>query len=395
MKIAIFGGSFNPVHYGHLALAELVLQKLTYDLIVFVPAYQSPLKETVIGASPQDRLDMLIAALSGHPQYIIDDCELRRGGLSYTIDTITDIEERYQSEQKLGLIIGDDHLVSFHKWKDASLVAQKTELLVATRSPKQNSNFPYPFIAIDNPQWIVSSSEIRDKIACATDWTHLVPPAVAALIKDRHLYTSRNDIPGEGSPGVSLSSTFITLIEDIARSWLPASRFLHSKNVAVLSAQLCRRFHIDERLGYLAGIAHDMCKHWEPEQIFNLAKSDGNPVGPIEAQKPELMHGRAAAMYLKTYHGVTHEALLQAMQMHTFGGPQMGDLAKILYIADKIEPSRSNINSALRLACRTATLPVLFALVVRDTVQYLQQRGKLLTQETVALLEALQQEGLL
>ncbi|AEJ18940.1 nicotinate (nicotinamide) nucleotide adenylyltransferase [Gracilinema caldarium] len=395
MKIAVFGGSFNPVHYGHLALAELVLQKLKYDLIVFIPAYQSPLKEATLGATPQDRLDMLIAALSGHPRCIIDDCEIRRGGLSYTIDTINDIEERYQSEQKLGLIIGDDHLVSFHKWKDATLIAQKTELLVASRAPKQHYNFPYPFVGIDNPKWMVSSSEIRDRIAHSADWTHLVPPAVASIIKDRFLYTSWEQNSREKSCCVSFSSNFINLIEDIARSWLSSSRYLHSKNVAVLSAQLCRRFQIDEQLGYLAGIAHDICKHWKSEQILKLVQYDGLPVDSIEKEKPELMHGRAAAMYLKEYHGITDKALLQAIQMHTFGGPHMGDLAKIVYIADKIEPSRSDINSALRIACRTAPLPVLFAQVVWDTVQYLQKQGKLLTRETAALLKELQQEGLL
>lgn len=390
MKIAVFGGSFNPVHYGHLALAELVQQKLDYDLVIFVPTNKSPLKEAPGGASPEDRLDMLMAALSGNPHFIVDDCEIRRGGLSYTIDTLTDIEHRYQSEHKLGLIIGDDHLASFHRWKNPELIAKKAELLVASRNYAQIAEFPYPYRAIENPQWFVSSSQIRQRVSISADWTHLVPPQVAAIIKDRGLYTNR-----ESPSGGNLSSTLITLIEDTARSWLPSGRFLHSRNVGVLSAQLCRRFHIDERAGYLAGVAHDMCKHFGDERINDLARLDGLPVGPVEAQKPELMHGRAAAMYIQKYHGITDEGILQAIRMHTFGGPNMGDLAKIVYIADKIEPSRSDINPALRVACRTEPLPVLFAHVVSDTLHYLQQRGKKLTSETDSLLAELRQEGLL
>jgi nicotinate-nucleotide adenylyltransferase len=165
--------------------------------------------------------------------------------------------------------------------------------------------------------------------------------------------------------------------------------------VAVLSAQLCRRFHIDERAGYLAGIAHDMCKHLGAQRIEALALQDGLPVSPIERQKSELMHGRAAAVYLQTYHGIIDESLLQAIRMHTFGGPEMGALAKIVYIADKIEPSREGINPVLRVSCRTDPLSVLFARVVSDTQQYLRERGKAMAEETDALLAELRQEGLL
>lgn len=390
MKIAVFGGSFNPVHYGHLALAELVQQKLNYDAVIFVPTNQSPLKDAPGGATAQDRLDMLMAALSGNPHFFIDDCEIRRGGLSYTIDTLTDIEQRYQNEEKLGLIVGDDHLASFYKWKEASLIVQKAELLVASRNSPNHKDFPYPCRYIENPQWSVSSSQIRERIANKADWTHLVPPQAAAIIKDRGLFQDRES-PVGGSP----SSTLITLIEDTARAWLPADRFLHSKNVAVLSAQLCRRFHIDERAGYLAGIAHDMCKHLGAQRIEALALQDGLPVSPIERQKSELMHGRAAAVYLQTYHGIIDESLLQAIRMHTFGGPEMGALAKIVYIADKIEPSREGINPVLRVSCRTDPLSVLFARVVSDTQQYLRERGKAMAEETDALLAELRQEGLL
>lgn len=390
MKIAVFGGSFNPVHYGHLALAELVQQRLGYDIVIFVPTNQSPLKQAPGGATPQDRLDMLLAALIGKPHVIVDDCEIRRGGLSYTIDTIVDIEHRYQSGYKLGLIIGDDHVGSFDKWKDPELITRKTELLVASRNFTKISKFPYPYRPIENPQWALSSSQIRHRIAAKADWTHLVPPQVAAIIRDRGLYTNQENAQME-----SLSSSLISLIEDTARAWLPSERFLHSKNVAVLSAQLCNRFHIDERAGYLAGIAHDMCKHFDSKRIYDLVRLDGLPIGPVETQKPELMHGRAGAVYVQVYHNVSTPEVLQAIRMHTFGGPGMGDLAKIVYIADKIEPSRPDINPDLRIACRTEPLSILFARVVSDTLQYLQQRGKLLNQETNSMLAELQREGFL
>lgn len=389
MNVAVLGGSFNPVHYGHLALAETVLRTLDYDVVVFVPTNQSPFKTSPEGATSRDRVDMLMAAISGNPRFMVDDCEIKRGGLSYTIDTILDIERRYQCEKKIGLLLGDDHLGAFHRWKSADLLAQKADLLLATRINTEINDFPYPYRAISNPQIPISSSQVRSAIREGAAWTHLVPPGVAHIIRDRGLYA-----PEYGGSS-SVSASLIALIEDLARAWLPQNRFLHSKNVAVLSAQLCRRYGMDEKQGYLAGIAHDMCKAWTPDAIMKLASLDGLPINSVEHNKPELMHGRAAAVYLQAYHGLENQSLLQALRMHTFGGPAMEPLAKIVYIADKIEPLRMGIEPSLRIACRTDSLPVLFAKVVSQTLLYLKQRVKLLTEESEAMLAELRQEGLL
>ena len=389
MNVAVLGGSFNPVHYGHIALAETVLRALDYDVVVFVPTNQSPFKPLPEGASSRDRVDMLMAAISGNPRFLVDDCEIKRGGISYTIDTLLDIEQRYQCEKKVGLILGDDHLGSFNRWKSPDLLAQKADLLLATRTNTEATHFPYQFRTIQNPQLPISSSQVRSAIREGTAWTHLVPPGVASIIRDRGLYADRSGVKS------TVSSSLITLIEDLARAWLPQNRFLHSKNVAVLAAQLCTRFGIDEQEGYLAGIAHDMCKAWTPDAILKLANQDALPVNSVEMQKPELMHGRAAAVYLQVYHGITNQALLQALQMHTFGGPAMDSLAKIVYIADKIEPSRMGIDPSLRIACSRDCLPVLFAKVVSQTLLYLKQRGRILTEESEAMLAELHQEGLL
>lgn len=389
MNIAVLGGSFNPIHYGHLILAETILQKMDYDVVLFIPTAQSPLKDATGGASPQDRLDMLLAAVSGQRRFVVDDCELRRGGLSYTIDTLAEIQERYQIENKIGLILGDDLVGAFHKWKSVDQILHRADLLVASRNFSELADFPFPFIPVPNPQIQLSSSQIREAIKKKLPWKHLVPAGTAAIIEDRGLYI---DDHGDNR---TFSTSLISLIEDTARTWLPEGRFLHSKNVAVLSAQLCGRFGCDERQGYLAGIAHDLCKHLPTEQIVSLVQWDRMQISEIEKKKPELMHGRAAAVLLREYYGLLDESILEAIRMHTFGGPSMGSLAKIVYIADKIEPSRDGIRPELKRACRTDPLSILFGKVVADTLRFLKQKGKVLNTETDLLLTELKREGLL
>ena len=121
MKLAVLGGSFNPVHVGHLFLADAALAGLDYDRVILVPAFQSPFKIGAEGASPQDRMDMLAASIAGDPRLTIDDCEIRRQGVSFTIDTLTDIIARYKPEGKIGLILGDDLVSAFDKWRQPSL----------------------------------------------------------------------------------------------------------------------------------------------------------------------------------------------------------------------------------------------------------------------------------
>ena len=123
MRYAVLGGSFNPVHVGHLFLADAVLTGLGYDRIILVPAFQSPFKIGAESPSPQDRMEMLAASIPGDPRLTIDDCEIRRQGVSFTVDTLKDIIARYRPEGKPGLILGDDLASDFGKWKSPDEIA--------------------------------------------------------------------------------------------------------------------------------------------------------------------------------------------------------------------------------------------------------------------------------
>ncbi len=195
----MLGGSFDPVHNGHLALAETVAKD--YDLVLLIPAALSPFKGSAPGASASDRLDLIKAAIGAKERLAVDDCEIRRGGLSYTADTIADLERRYHIDGRIGLVIGDDLLSSFSRWHRADYILDHTQILVAKREVERASpDAALSYRLIANPPLLISSSDLRLRIAKDETWRPMVPPEVARLIMERRLY----GFGKAAEPGVSL-----------------------------------------------------------------------------------------------------------------------------------------------------------------------------------------------
>ena len=135
----------------------------------------------------------------------------------------------------------------------------------------------------------------------------------------------------------------ISKMHKVVKSMVKPSRYEHSVSTAEMAERMCREYGENPRLGYLAGLVHDICKDFDSKKMLALAKQDGKPISDIEMDKKNLLHGRAAAVFLETEYGITDVKLLEAVQNHTFGAPGMASLGKILYAADKIEPTRPHI----------------------------------------------------
>ena len=385
MRFAILGGSFNPVHMGHLFLADTALTALGYDRIILVPAYTSPFKPGAQGASPKDRLDMIIASIPADNRLTVDDCEIRREGVSFTIDTVKDVIERYRPQGKPGLILGDDLARDFHQWRSAGEIADLADVIIARRLSAENIPFPYPCTYLDNEILELSSGNVRDRIANGHAWTYLISPGAQFIIRDRRLYGLRRGEP-EGGDHTGIDAGLIAEVETTARSMLSPARFLHSRNVALLAHDLCRQFSLDPQAGYLAGIAHDICKSFSEEELFRLTKRDGKPVSRLERKKPSLLHARAGAALLKDRFGVQNQDILDAIRLHTLADPEMGPLAKAVFIADKIEISRARVDASLRDIAAFPSLDALFLAVLDNNVAYLRSRKLSLSQGTLRLL---------
>nr|AGS52618.1 nicotinate-nucleotide adenylyltransferase bacterial NadD family protein [uncultured bacterium contig00042] len=392
MKLGILGGSFNPVHLGHLFIADKVISALKLDRVVMIPANISPFKQVEegisIGCSSGDRLEMLAAAVAGDSRLTIDDCEIRREGVSYTIDTLKDITARYIPDDKPFLIIGDDLADDFPKWRDSAGILSLADIVIARRFNSAKKKYPFPNISIVNDVMDISSHMIRQMISEGKDWKSLMPSAVAAIIKDKRLYgyTETSSVTED------CSYRAILRIEKEARETLTMERFLHSRNTAVLAGDLCRRFGLDPVAGYLAGIAHDLCKQLDPKNMLKLVKSDGRDISSLEKDRPNLLHGRAAAVLLTERFSIHNKDILEAVACHTSGSEDMGPLAKVIYIADKTEVSR-NIDPALRKMLRTADLDSILFAVVKKTISKLQSKELDLSEDTLKLLERMKERN--
>jgi len=393
MKLGILGGSFNPIHLGHLYAADKAYAALGLDRVIFIPAFRSPFKldrtEQFLNqeSHAKDRTDMTAAAISGDFRYALDNCEIKKEGISYTINTIEDIISRYRPSGRPVLIIGDDLAPDFKKWRDYERILDLAEIAVARRTNTLPVDYSFPCIQLENEVMDISSSKVRRKIKEDSDWRSLVPSGVRAIIEDRKLYNFYVAKNEKFSNDCSIKN--ILHIEDAARHALSTERFLHSRNTALAAVDLCRRFNLDPKAGYLAGIAHDLAKQMDGKQILKIVKSRKSEydISSIEKDKPNLLHGKAAAVLLREQFNIHNKEVLEAIACHTFGSDKMGPLAKIVYIADKTEVSR-HIDSGLRKICSDETdLDNILFSVLEGTIVKLKAKELNLSKDTLMLLD--------
>ncbi|HEY9055405.1 MAG TPA: nicotinate (nicotinamide) nucleotide adenylyltransferase [Rectinemataceae bacterium] len=187
MKTILFGGSFNPIHVGHLCMAEEALASTGADKVLFIPARIPPHKE-LKDPGPEFRLSMLHAALEGFPMFSVEDCEIQREGTSYTIDTIRELVGKSVVEPMPILLIGDDLLSGFYSWKEWEAILHEARILVARRMESQPPAPQFPCEKIDNIRIPISSSLVRARIGAQGAWRSLVPSATARIIEKHGLY---------------------------------------------------------------------------------------------------------------------------------------------------------------------------------------------------------------
>lgn len=189
MKLGIFGGSFDPVHLGHVLVAQAAVEELGLDRLFFIPVAQSPFKPENKPASDAMRLRLLRLALAGKTHCEIDDQEIRRGGISYTVDTLRDYAKRF-SGAELFCLIGADNVPKLNEWREPAELARLAEFVAIPRPGGAAAVFPPLFRGrrLRGFPFGVSSSEIRARVKSGRPIDHLVPSAVAEAIRNAQLY---------------------------------------------------------------------------------------------------------------------------------------------------------------------------------------------------------------
>jgi nicotinate-nucleotide adenylyltransferase len=198
MKIGILGGTFDPVHNGHLEIAGEVKHNLGLDRVLFIPAWQSPFKADYAVTPPESRLEMLRLALDGRPDSAISTIEIERPGISYTMDTISELKKQYGEGDELYFILGWDTLAGFGEWRKPEVIIEKCRIVAVPRPDcvkpdlaRLEAKVPgieSRVIFMDGPLIEISSTDIRDMVSRGQTIVHLVPSAVAEYIHEYRLY---------------------------------------------------------------------------------------------------------------------------------------------------------------------------------------------------------------
>lgn len=188
-RIGLFGGSFDPIHIGHVLVGQAAIEELKLDRLFYIPAACSPFKQELPPAPSESRLAMIRLALAGHCNCEVDDVEIQRGGTSFTIDTVHYFAQRFPGS-KCFYLIGADNVMSLPKWRSAPELAELVEFIVIPRPGDVPAPLPAPFRGqyLKGFPFGVSSSELRGRIKAGQSVENLVLPAVAEFIRNNQLY---------------------------------------------------------------------------------------------------------------------------------------------------------------------------------------------------------------
>ncbi len=188
-RIGLFGGTFNPVHLGHTMVARSAVDELALDRLFIIPAARSPFKPEDEPAPAADRLEWLRLAFAEEPRCEIDAQEIEREGVSYSIDTVREVAERFP-EAELFYLIGADHVPTLPEWREAEALAALATFVVIPRPGETENQFPEPFRGrvLRGQPVEISASDIRARLREGKSIEQLVPPGVAAALKTGHIY---------------------------------------------------------------------------------------------------------------------------------------------------------------------------------------------------------------
>lgn len=188
MRIALYGGTFDPPHHGHLILAREAREQFGFDRVVLIPAARSPFKPGVEITPAEVRLAMVRAAIEGEAGFALDESELTRGGTSYTIDTVLTARACWPGAE-LFWFIGGDHVRELPRWRDWGKLRSLVQFIVFSRDGEEADEFGFPRVVrrVD-----ISATDIRTRVAQGRSIRYLVPEAVRALIEQHRLYRNPN-----------------------------------------------------------------------------------------------------------------------------------------------------------------------------------------------------------
>lgn len=337
LKVGLFGGSFNPVHKGHLAIAKAIL-KDGCDEVWFLPCVQSPFKEQA-SVSFEDRVEMIEAMIAPYKKMKVCTIEKYLDVPSYTVHTLTVLKKYY--DYQYVFYIGNDQAALLDDWKDIQTCFKLAQFKVFARDEAEIDD-KYKLAKVSLPLIDISSTQVR------SGQFHKTSRSVQRIIWKKGLY-----------------------LETWVQSSMSEKRFKHSKSVADLSMQLAICHQVDPDLAYRSGLLHDLCKEWPLEKL----------VAYMQCYDPDLLdqpmalyHGYVVRHYLSRIFSHIDKALLVAVSHHVTG-TTCSKLAMIVYLADKLDPSRG-YDSSEQIASAKVNLMAAYRQAQIEQASYIKKENQ-------------------
>lgn len=335
MRIAIFGGSFNPPHKGHLNSALYAAKQLQPDRFLVIPDFQPPHKD--MGAdspTPQQRMDLCRLNFAAVPQVECSPLELHRGGKSYTADTLRQLRDKYP-EAELYLLVGTDMLESLSRWYEADYILKNVVVAPFQRSEAEQIRIDKAKAALErdfgarveviaSEPLAASSTEIRQALTQRGGRVLLTDSVYGYIIRNR-LYGARVDF---------------AWLREKSYAMLRPKRIPHVQGCETEAISLAKRWGCDPEQAAEAAILHDCTKKERLAEQLALCAKYGVQPDPLEQSNEKLLHAKTGAAVAEYEFGA-EPAVVEAIRWHTTGRADMRLLEKIMYMADYIEPNRA------------------------------------------------------
>jgi nicotinate-nucleotide adenylyltransferase len=386
MRIAVFGGSFNPPHAGHARAAESAAACLKPDRLLIIPAGMPPHKELAEHSpEPARRMELCRAAFSGIPCARVSDVELRKNRISYTVDTLRFLRGEYP-DAAFFLLMGTDMLECFNSWRAAGEIAQLCTLAAFCRadgeearvraaSERLRETIGANVIAVPHTAKEASSTEIREALS-RREKPELLSDEVYALIIRHRYYGAKPNLEW---------------LRAQSYACLKPKRVPHVQGTEAEAARLAARWGADEQDAAEAAILHDVTKRLEPNEQLRMCAEYGIINDNSEMENPLLLHAKTGAAYARDRFGVPDE-IYDAIRWHTTGRAGMSLLEKIVYMADYIEPHRDFEGVDRLRALAYEDLDEALRLGLRMSLDNVRARGLIPHENSVEALRALEAE---
>lgn len=381
----LFGGTFDPVHNGHLALLRAVGETLALDGAVLMPTAQPPHKLKTDLAPAEHRLAMCrLAAQAGTCPFPVEvsDWEIRQGGASFTADTL-DMLHRTRPDDEWALIVGADMFMTLETWWRFPDIAAGAVLCTVPRGDVSRAQLlQYAAhlsaqgarcVVAEMPPEDVSSTELRRRVRAGESLAGLVPPAVEEYIMKENLYKdTENTLPTDEQ------------IVEILRRRLKPKRFVHSLAVSEEAARLARRYGADPVKAKTAGLLHDIMKNTPPAEQLQILAEFGILLNDVERGAEKLYHAMSGAAFIEHILGIHDREILDAVRYHTTARAGMSVLEKVLYLADFTSADRDydDVDEMRRLVDVGMDEAMVYALTY--TIRELLDRGGAIHPDTLA-----------